>query len=202
MCLPSNCCRHFAHVFELSCFLSGYLLHMTACKMSTCPIVPIDSPLVNHQEEKEAYLGGKYVCCSAYLWMFFPSSGCRHYPEIFESSLFWSGYLLHMSGYKMSICPIVPIDSPLKEENMGFWDWSSLSPIHTKCLLLPKYLLAIIQRYATVLPSHGCNLLNIETFFNILETGESIWAINFLRRRRPPTRRRPSRPRGLSASCP
>ena len=147
MRLPGSFFHRFAHDSESSLLWSVCLLHMYACKMSICPIVPIDSPLkeentgswdwsslspihtkclligmwpqVNINSFK-SYLG-KNVCCIAYLWMCLPSSVFHHFPHVSESSLFWSEGLLHMSACKMSICPIVPIGSPLKEGKHGFF---------------------------------------------------------------------------------
>ena len=75
----------------------------------------------------KSYLGND-VCCIAYFWMRLLGSFFHRFAPDSESSFLKSGYLLRMSECKMSICPIVPIGSPLKEENMLAWDWSTWIP--------------------------------------------------------------------------
>ena len=58
------------------------------------------------------------MCCIAYFWMCLPSSFFHRFAYVSETSLFWSESLLHKYACKVSICPIAPIDSPLKEENI------------------------------------------------------------------------------------
>ena len=73
-------------------------------------------PRVNLNSFK-SYLG-KNVCYNPYLWMHLLSSFFHHFAHVSESSFLNSEFPIHMSLCKIPICPIVPIDSPLKEENI------------------------------------------------------------------------------------
>ena len=123
--------------FNPPCFgLKAY----STCLRARCPSAPL-SPLAVHWKGKtwvlesdllwaqfklwlqinlnsfQSYLG-KDSYCIVVFWLFVPHSPFLHSALVFYSSWLKSEFPLHMSLCKMPICPIVPIDSPLKEENI------------------------------------------------------------------------------------